>query len=202
MVGLLEHTDHITTQAFKNPGDAIYLLTGPQGIRPDFAGSEVQKLTTGSIGGVLADVDLDAIAATQRALLTAIRAGFVASAHDVSEGGVAVALAESAFGFDSASGDGRENPQAEVLGVDVTLDLDDPLLFAETVGSFVVSVPAGKVEQFEASVAATSPEAAATLLGHVSDDGMLNILTNGDGIRVATMSAKKVWKESLACLLN
>jgi phosphoribosylformylglycinamidine synthase len=202
MVGLIEHTDHITTQAFKKPGDAIYLLTGPQGIRPDFAGSEVQKLTTGSIGGVLADVDLDAIAATQRALLTAIRAGFVASAHDVSEGGVAVALAESAFGFDSASGDGRENPQAEVLGVDVTLDLDDPLLFAETVGSFVVSVPAGKVEQFEASVAATSPEAAATLLGHVSDDGMLNILTNGDGIRVATMSAKKVWKESLACLLN
>jgi phosphoribosylformylglycinamidine synthase len=196
MVGLMEHTDHITTQDFTTAGDAVYLLSGSQGIRPDFAGSEVQKLTTGSIGGVLADVDLDDIKKTQDALLTAIRAGLVNSAHDVSEGGVAVALAESAFGFDSKSGTGRNNPQADVLGVDVNLDIDDPLLFAETVGAFVVSVPSSKAAAFEAAVPA------ATSLGRVTDDGMLTIATRGSGIRVATMSAKKVWKESLACLLN
>jgi phosphoribosylformylglycinamidine synthase len=109
---------------------------------------------------------------------------------------VAVAIAESAFGFDSVSGTGRSNPAADVLGVDVRLDASDPLLFAETVGAFVVSVPADKTAAFEE----TTPTA--TLLGHVTDDGMLTIATSGTGIRVATMSAKKVWKESLACLLN
>lgn len=197
MVGLLENTEHITTQAFKNAGDAVYLLGS---LRPDFAGSEVQKLTTGTIGGKIADVDLNAIKTTQDALLNAIRTGLVASAHDVSEGGVAVALAESAFGFDSKSGDGRINPQTEALGVDVSLDSSDALLFAETVGTFVVSVPQSKVTDFEAAIA--EDHAAATHLGTVSDDGMLSIHTTGTGIHVTTMNAKKVWKESLACLLS
>jgi phosphoribosylformylglycinamidine synthase len=197
MVGLIEHTDHIVTQAFKAAGDAVYLIGS---LRPDFAGSELQKLQTGSIHGQISDIDLEGIKATHDTLLAAIREGLVASAHDVSEGGVAVALAESAFGFDSKSGDGSENPQADILGVDAKLDLEDELLFAETIGTFVVSVPLTAVARFEELFA--DSDATATRIGSVDNSGLLEIATRGKGISVSTMSAKKVWKESLACLLS
>ena len=56
------------------------------------------KIIEGKISGKAPAIDLDVEAARQKAILEAIRAGLVQSAHDVSEGGVAVALAEKTFG--------------------------------------------------------------------------------------------------------
>ena len=96
MVGLIKDIDHITTQTFKNAGDLIYLFGET---KDEFGGSELQKLSTGKIFGKAPELDLEVEEKNQKAVLKAIQAGLVPSAHDLSEGGLAVALAESAIWF-------------------------------------------------------------------------------------------------------
>ena len=95
MVGLIKDIDHITTQVFKNAGDLVYLLGET---KDEFGGSELQKLTSGKIFGKAPELDLEVEEKNQKAVLKAIQEGLVASAHDLAEGGLAVALAESAIG--------------------------------------------------------------------------------------------------------
>lgn len=125
MVGLIEDLSHITTQLFKQVGDLIYVIGEA---KPEFGGSELQKWLEGRIFGKAPEIDLEVEARRQRQLLAAIRAGVVASAHDVAEGGLAVALAECLMG-------------ALGLGAKVTVGGDlVSELFGETQSRFVVSV--------------------------------------------------------------
>ena len=89
---LIEDVDHITTQSFKEAGDTIYVIGET---REEFGGSELQKLTEGKIFGQAPAIDLKTELRRQMQLLEAIQKGLVASAHDIAEGGFAVALAES-----------------------------------------------------------------------------------------------------------
>ncbi|MFM8395334.1 MAG: phosphoribosylformylglycinamidine synthase subunit PurL, partial [Acidobacteriota bacterium] len=94
MLGLIEEARHVTTQWFKNSGDLILLL----GLtNADFGASELLYELTGEIRGAVPKLDLDLEMAVQQAALNAIRKGLVKSAHDCSEGGLAIALAESCF---------------------------------------------------------------------------------------------------------
>ena len=92
MLGIVEKLDHVTRAAFLNEGDAILLLGSTRG---HTGGSEYLSLVHGTIAGDAPAVDLAAETALQQTVLEAIRAGAVVSAHDCSEGGLAVALAES-----------------------------------------------------------------------------------------------------------
>ncbi|MDR0200307.1 MAG: phosphoribosylformylglycinamidine synthase subunit PurL [Streptococcaceae bacterium] len=161
MVGLIEDTDFITTQDFKQAGDVIYLV-GETG--DDFSGSELQKLLTGDISGTI-DFDLDAEKKNQDFVLSAIQAGLVQSAHDLSEGGLAIALAESAFdkGF----------------GVSVKFDGTDKQLFSETQGRFILTVNPDKASDIENLAAKLSVKFDS--IGEVTSDGVLNI--NGISVR-------------------
>ena len=94
MVGLIKHQKDITTSDFKHAGDAVYVLGTTEA---DFNGSELQKMLTGTISGELFDFDLVTENRNQRLLLTAIQKGLVASAHDVSEGGLITTIAEHVF---------------------------------------------------------------------------------------------------------
>jgi len=94
MVGLIEELAHITTQHFQAAGDAIYVLGETHA---DFNGSELQKLQTGKIAGRLMSFNLETEKMNQQLVTAAIQAGLVQSAHDCAEGGLAIALAESAF---------------------------------------------------------------------------------------------------------
>lgn len=94
MVGLLEDMQHLTGIGFQEEGDLIYLLGDT---RPEIGGSLYQEWRLGDIFGPAPDVDLQQEAALQSLLLEAIRRGLVRSAHDLSVGGLAVALCESAF---------------------------------------------------------------------------------------------------------
>ncbi|MBS0712220.1 phosphoribosylformylglycinamidine synthase II, partial [Enterococcus faecalis] len=132
MVGLIRDNRKITTINFKKNGDLIYLI-GSTG--NDFNGSEIQKLQTGKISGKLFDFDADAELNNQKLILTAIEAGLLKSAHDLSEGGLIVALLESAFETSFA--------------FDANLKLDDAQLFAETNGRFIVTVEPQKEPVFE-----------------------------------------------------
>ncbi|HEX3620154.1 MAG TPA: phosphoribosylformylglycinamidine synthase subunit PurL, partial [Candidatus Udaeobacter sp.] len=109
MVGLIDHENHITTQWFKNEGDAI-ILVGVEPARPRAAahrdegvaapslgGSQYPKVCHGLKIGPPPHVDLPHEIKIQSAVRDLIREGLVKNAHDCSEGGLAVALAECCF---------------------------------------------------------------------------------------------------------
>ncbi|MCY7680084.1 phosphoribosylformylglycinamidine synthase subunit PurL [Bacillus pumilus] len=183
MVGLVEDTAHITTQSFKQAGDVIFVIGET---KEEFAGSELQKMTEGRIYGKAPKIDLNVELARQEALLAAIQNGLVQSAHDVSEGGLGVALAESTFGTDG-------------LGADIQIDLNsEASLFSETQSRFVVTV---KPEHREAFAAAVKD---AKEVGTVTNDGVFTV-KNQEGqqwIHAAVNELERAWKGAIPCLLK
>jgi len=91
MVGLIEPADQMTTQWFKDVGDHIILLGDT---KEDLGGTEYLKLVHYREQGTPPWLDLDREKAVQECLLSLIRKGLVKSAHDCSEGGLAVTLVE------------------------------------------------------------------------------------------------------------
>ncbi|MBW7652011.1 phosphoribosylformylglycinamidine synthase subunit PurL [Anoxybacillus sp. ST4] len=181
MVGVVEDINHITTQSFKQPGDLIYVIGEA---KQEFGGSELQKWLTGRIFGKAPTIDLHVEAERQQQLLTAIRAGVVASAHDISEGGLVIALAECLM---STKG----------LGAYVTIDGDVVAeLFSETQSRFIVSVKKEHRQAFEQLVQAIC-------IGEVTNDEMLHVV-NGDTsiIHVPVETMRNVWKGAIPCLLK
>ncbi|OTO77003.1 MULTISPECIES: phosphoribosylformylglycinamidine synthase subunit PurL [unclassified Enterococcus] len=180
MVGLIEDLAHITTQEFKNADDLIYIVGET---KDDFNGTEIQKMQTGKIEGKLMDFDLAVEKANQDFVLAAIKAGLIESAHDCAEGGLAVAIAESAF--------------TNHLGVEITVDMPIETLFAETQSRFVLSVNPEKQVDFE-----TLAGKKALKVGKVTDSGNLRMNAVGGEITVATEEAEKLWEEAIPCLMK
>lgn len=182
MVGLVKELEHVTTQHVKQAGDIVYLIGET---RTEFGGSELQKLVEGEISGKAPSIDLDVEAARQAAILAAIRAGLVESAHDVSEGGVAVALAEKTFASDS-------------LGVNVTLAGSAvTVLFSESQSRFVLTVKEENAKAFEEIVKD------AQKIGVVTEEAKLTI--NGDNgvlIEGTVEEFRSAWKGAIPCLLK
>lgn len=180
MVGLIEELAHITTQHFQAAGDVIYVLGETYA---DFNGSELQKLQTGKIAGRLMSFDLETEKTNQHLVTAAIQAGLVQSAHDCSEGGLAIALAESAF--------------EKGFGLNVTVSLPAAQLFSETQSRFVLSVAPDKQAAFEALVGA-----AATAIGEVTADGQIRMQAQDDAIEMPLAEAKLKWEEAIPCLMK
>src|SRR5437868_2862239 len=101
MVGLIDHERHVTTQWFKDDGDII-ILVGKIG--NELGGSQFLKVCHGRKEGPPPHVDLVQEIKIQNAVRDLIREGLVKSAHDCSEGGLAVALAECCFNPDGLVG--------------------------------------------------------------------------------------------------
>lgn len=183
MVGLIEDLAHVTTQDVKAAGDLVFVIGET---KTEFGGSELQKLLNGGvISGKAPAIDLTVEAARQKDLLTAIKAGLVASAHDVAEGGLAVALAEKTFG-------------ANGLGIEVTVT-GSPVtaLFSETQSRFVVTVK----EENAAAFIETVKDA--QKIGVVTNDALVKI--NGDNgvlIEGTVEEFRSNWKGAIPCLLN
>jgi phosphoribosylformylglycinamidine synthase len=94
MIGIVEDLHHITTTWFKNEGDVIVLIGENRG---EIGGSEYLKVQFNKIAGDCPQLDIEFEKRLQKACLEAIQKGLIQSAHDVSEGGLAVALAECCF---------------------------------------------------------------------------------------------------------
>jgi phosphoribosylformylglycinamidine (FGAM) synthase-like enzyme len=125
MVGELPDVTRAGRLAFAAEGDRIALI-GP--FAPSLPGSELAKLRGDELPRELPGVELGEVRVAQAAVRQAVRAGRLSSAHDIAEGGIAVALAESAL--------------AGGLGAEVDLgDAGDALtaLFGEGPGGFVLS---------------------------------------------------------------
>ena len=109
MVGLIEKEEHITTQFFKAAGDVI-ILVGEIG--DEMGASRFLKVCHGRKEGQPPRLDVEREVAVQNSVRDLIRSGLVRSAHDCSEGGLAVALAESCFNPEGLLGTQVDLPDA------------------------------------------------------------------------------------------
>ena len=176
MVGLVHDLDRVMGLAWRAAGDAIWLLGVPLEVGADpadgrvsLAGSSYLELIHASLTGRPPLVDLDLEVSVQRFLRDAITAGLVASAHDLSDGGLLVAAAESCI----ASG----------LGVDLLLPAGearlDRLLFAEGGARVLVSVAPAAEAAWQERLAAAGSAVPATRLGVVRLDSTLTVAQAG-----------------------
>ncbi len=102
IVGILDDVHKAVFPHFREPGRAIVLLRASEpgdatDAESELGSSEYAKEVLGSVWGFPPALELAREAALQKALIEMIQAGIVESAHDCSEGGIAVTLAESAF---------------------------------------------------------------------------------------------------------
>jgi phosphoribosylformylglycinamidine (FGAM) synthase-like enzyme len=133
VVGLLEHADRLVSRRFQHAGDAIVLLGVDRG---ELGGSEYLKVAHGLVRGRPPAIDLEAERALQTLLVDLADRRLVGSAHDCSDGGLAVALAECSF---DAGGMGAE---ISIDPADVSRDGAINLaaaLFSESASRVVVS---------------------------------------------------------------
>jgi phosphoribosylformylglycinamidine synthase subunit PurL len=126
MVGEMPDAARAGRLGFVQPGDAVALIAA-RGWAPSLTGSELAKLRGAAPQGELPAADLGELRAMHAAIRQAVRSGALRSAHDVAEGGVAVALAECCV--------------AGGLGAEVAVDTAIAALFGEGPGAFVVSGP-------------------------------------------------------------
>jgi len=198
MVGLIAEPKHITTQAFKTAGDAILLIgdltedTTAQGM----GASHYLKVVHGKKAGPPPALDFDREIAIHDALRALIRMGFVKSAHDCSEGGLAVALAESCL--------------SAPLGASLTLNsqlktnnssCSSPLvtLFNESQSRVVISVtPANAAAVLSLLEWRGIP---ARRLGEVTAGAALDITLDGQSFTWPLTDLQTAWSDTIGKLM-
>jgi phosphoribosylformylglycinamidine synthase II len=129
MVGLIADESHVTTQCFKQAGDVILLLGGPGN---ELGGSQYLAIVHGRKEGLPPRLDLARELSLHAAVRELIREGLTQSAHDCSEGGLAVALAECCISGPMPLGALVELPLEGML--------PEQLLFNESQSRIVLSV--------------------------------------------------------------
>ena len=189
MLGLIDDPRHITTQWFKQSGDVIFLL-GKTG--SDFGGSELLAMF-GTVDGAPPKFVLEDELAVQNLCLTAIRAGIIRSAHDCSEGGLAVALAESCFSNNA------NRPIGATVNVSALMS-DPKILFSETSSRIIVSVKAENIEAF--TELATSNGATYFELGKVGGDDVVISIAGLEVLRSSVLGLEKQWREAIETALS
>ena len=191
MVGVVEDITKVTGLGWCQPGDVVVLL----GVKPDadqddrigLAGSSYQQFTLGTITGRPPRTDVDLEQRVQVLVRQAIADGLIASAHDSSDGGLAVALAECSI----ASG----------LGVELTLSAAQTsparLLFAEGGARVVVSVKSDQLMRWQ-TMLTSSPDVSATVLGTVASHGQFHLSFGaGSTIDLSVDQLQQVYDDAL-----
>lgn len=181
MVGLIKDAKYVIPSRVQHAGDKLYLV-GKTG--DDYAGSELQKMMTGEIAGTLADFDLENVHDYLSRLLKAEQSGLVASAHDLSEGGLAVAAAETVFKTE--------------LGLNADFRaLDKKQFFSETPGRMLVSVAPENAAAFEEIMQDDAMPA-----GEVAATQWLEIHLADAELNLPVAQMQKLWEEALPCAMK
>jgi len=190
LLGNHEDIRKAVSSDFKNSGDIIYLLGQTH---QELGASELVTMFRdecgGGIGGKVPAIDTTRNLALYRDLTAAMRQELVVSAHDCSDGGFAVALAEACFGADS----GCSVDISEIFNDNNSLDKWGAL-FGESLGRILVSVKDEYSSEFEAVMASN----ACFRLGEVVSGDEITISKSGVTILQASMSAlKQSWQATL-----
>jgi phosphoribosylformylglycinamidine synthase len=147
IVGTLENVDDAMTFHFRQPKRDVFLLSGTSGsanVEAEFGSSEYAKEVMGQIWGVPPALDLKQEAGLQKCLRELILSHAIESAHDCSEGGVAVALAEASFVKS------RPGTTAPYVGAEIDLNSNgaftEGILFGEAASRVVISCDPKRAE--------------------------------------------------------
>ena len=138
MVGLLPKVNRVITPWFKAAGDIVVLLGRT---REELGGSEYLKLIHNTVKGTPPWIDLKLEQAIQNCCIEAIESGILRSAHDISDGGLAVALAECCIGGPDKALGVRAEMREMIRG--------DALLFSESQSRILVSMQEKDLSQLQ-----------------------------------------------------
>ncbi len=179
MLGLIEDVEnHTMTPQFKNEGDVIYYLGAD---RKGLGGSEYIKTVHGLTTGDAPELNLDLEVKLQQSVLNLIHSKIVNAAHDVSDGGLCITLAEMAI--------------HSALGADVSLKKMSgelyELLFSEAQSGIVVTVPKENVSDLEKSM--KDSVVPYHVLGTVSGDS----LTINQAVNLSVSKLAEVYESSI-----
>ncbi|MGH9939713.1 MAG: AIR synthase-related protein, partial [Blastocatellia bacterium] len=183
------------TQWFKAAGDVILLLGAT---RNDLGASEILSVLAGETSGAVPRLDLEAEKAVQKVCLDAIRAGLVRSAHDCSDGGLAVAVAESCFsGY-------RRNAVGARIDLSEHAKLSGPqraaLLFGESPSRIIISLK----PEHAAEVKDIAEQAGVTcaVIGETGGEE-LSVACHGESlIETAIAPLEEAWRDALPSHLD
>ena len=186
MVGLIDHPDRVTRSGVKDSGLELILLGG---LPDELGGSYYLQSAFNKKEGTCPKVDLDAEMNLQNLLIGQIEEGRICAAHDLSEGGLLVCLAEMLF-------------DADGLGASVSLpDLGssgrlDALLFGESQARAIIAV---KPEKCDAVIqAAKNLGVSAHAMGKTDDSSQLKVEVAGTSVINADVSGlKNAWESAI-----
>ncbi len=185
-LGLLEDVKKHATQPFKDEGDLVVLL-GAQAVAGDIAslaGSEYLATEHSLVAGT-PEIDLELEVAVQKACRRAVRRGIAKSAHDCSDGGLLVAIAESCIGGGVGFQGTFELPQRW-----------DAAIFGEAQSRIVLSLKPDDYKAFQRIC--EDEEVPQTSIGHVRGSS----LAIGDSIDVGVAELSSAWKGGLESALH
>jgi phosphoribosylformylglycinamidine synthase len=187
VVGLIEDADDVVGRAFRAAGDVVILLGDSYA---ELGGSEYLKIVHGLIRGVPPALHLLSEAALQRVLVKGAASRIIRSAHDCSEGGAAITIAECCFDVS--------------LGVDVDLpgapDATDgyqeiATLFGESASRVIVSVAPDRAGDLLALAA--SEGVSATQIGSVGGDRVRMSVDGRRALDEPLGAAEAIWSNTL-----
>jgi phosphoribosylformylglycinamidine (FGAM) synthase-like enzyme len=185
VLGVIDHIAKVVTMDAKRPGDVVYVV----GVtRAELGGSEYYAVL-GHLGSSVPCVNAIAARHLYETLATAIGRGLVASCHDCSDGGLGIALAETAF----AGGFGMDIDLRCVPG---SGDLrDDVTLFSESASRFVITVHSEQTPAFE-SLLLGVPGAA---VGRVTETGKFRVVGRSGAVLIdaGIERLKAAWQRPL-----
>jgi phosphoribosylformylglycinamidine synthase len=171
MVGLVHDLAQVCGQAWRAAGDAIWLLgaglesgAAPADPRLGLAGSSYLERIHGAVTGRPPEIDLALERSVQGFLRRAITQGLVASAHDLSDGGLAVAAAECCIATAAAAG--APQPLGATLELPASSARLDRLLFAEGGARILVSVPADQAAAWQQALDGAQAAAPGSVPAH------------------------------------
>jgi phosphoribosylformylglycinamidine synthase len=192
MVGLVEPVERSCTSTFKSAGDVIAVVGSLQG---EVGGSEYLSAEHGKEAGRIPALDLAREKAVQDTVRRAIREGLLSSAHDCSEGGLAVALAECCMGAEIPA----DGAAPAWLGAAVRVPFParkDFILFGEDASRIVVSLPRQNVTRL--GELARTCGAPVVALGAVGGDSLE--IEGALSVKVAELA--KAWRDGIPAVLR
>ena len=184
VVGLIEDQNRIMTQGFKKSGDQIALIGFTM---EELGGTEYLKIMFDRSEGKPPVLDRKHEKQVQDFCWELIQKGFISSAHDCSEGGLAIAVAESCFSYGG-----------QTLGATLTLEStlrNDTLLFGETQSRIIISFPEERINEIEDLAMAFPVDF--SLIGKVGGSHFTVTVNEEEVIKQEINILKEIWKTSL-----
>jgi phosphoribosylformylglycinamidine synthase II len=197
IVGILDQIGHAVGADFQRPGDAV-LLIAPASVPPleermqEFGSSEYARKVLSALWGTPPSLDLQVEAGLHRCLAELAKRRLIHSARDISDGGIAVALAEACF----CHGVGVRANLSKAPDLPAEWDL-----FGETASQCVISCPKASVAQIEKLIA-QYPGLMVATLGETVTDLFELAIDSRVLIREKVSGLRNVWSTALAALLR